>query len=59
MTKLELVEALTKLALDTKEIVIALHEHCPDSGKAEELRGAAEIMLDWVDHICEEEIEKG
>ena len=54
MNKHELVTALQKLALDTKEIVVALSKHCPESGKAEELAGASYIMLDWADCILDE-----
>jgi hypothetical protein len=54
VNKHELVDALQKLALDTKEIVVALHEHYPQSGKAEELRSAAETILDWADCIINE-----
>ena len=54
MNKHELVDALQKLALDTKEIVVALDKHYPESGKAQELAGAAHIMLDWADNISDE-----
>jgi len=53
MNKHELVDALQELALDSKEIAIALDEHAPEADKARELRGAAEIMLDWADHVLD------
>jgi len=57
MDKHELVDKLQRLAEDSKEIVVALKEHCPESGKAEELMGASYILLEWADSICAEQIE--
>ena len=54
MNKHELVDALQKLALNTKEIVVALHEHFPESGKAEELATALYVMLEWADWVTYE-----
>ena len=49
---------LQNLALGSKEIVIALRELYPDSGKAEELAGAALTLVDWADAILEEDNEE-
>lgn len=55
MNKSELVDALQKLSLDTKEIVLALKEHFPEAEMGEQLAGAAMMLLNWADGIIDEE----
>ena len=57
MNKSELVDALQKLSLETKEIVVALKEHYPDDEMSEQLAGAAMMMLNWADGIIDKELE--